>query len=89
MTSYGQKGGDGPTAGKKAAKYDVTLPNGRTKRKSSFKVYESQAIAVCYLAKGEWHVNTIISMTEETPDWVKNGGPNNQPYTLITVTKVQ
>lgn len=89
IARYGRRGGDGPTAGKKAAKYDVTLPNGMTTRKSSYKVYDPQAIAVCYQSRGEWFVNTIISMTEETPAWVKNGGPNNQPYTLVTVTKVQ
>jgi hypothetical protein len=30
MTPYGQKGGEGPTRGKKAIKYAVTLPSGET-----------------------------------------------------------
>ena len=37
MSRYGKKGGEGPTAGKLAATYRVTLPSGETVYKTRFK----------------------------------------------------
>lgn len=35
-SGYGQKGGIGPTAGRTAATYEVTFPDGTTARKRSY-----------------------------------------------------
>lgn len=87
MARYGRRGGDGPTAGKKKTRYDVTLPNGDTKRVGSFQIDTEIARAVCYQTNGEWFVSTIIAAVD-TPDWVKAGGYGGVPYTLIDVRKV-
>lgn len=36
-TTYGQRGGDGPNTGKRAATYEATLPDGTTLTKRVFK----------------------------------------------------
>lgn len=48
VTTYGRKGGEGPTRDKTASVYEVTLPpqlGGRTIRKKSFKLTADTAIA--------------------------------------------
>lgn len=57
-TTYGQRWGMGPTAGKKAATYLVRLPDGTTQTKRSFSVSDITAYAVVSKrAHGDgWHV---------------------------------
>lgn len=86
MSTYGRKGGDGPTAGKKRALYEVVLPDGTNIQKPSFKVTDEKAIAVCYEHKNAWFVSAIVS-PNAIPDWVKAGGYGGKPYTLINVTR--
>jgi hypothetical protein len=47
-TTFGQKGGTGPTLGKKAAVYEVTLPDGRMFQKRKFGLDADTLIATAY-----------------------------------------
>ena len=44
-TTYGRKGGIGPTYGKKAISYQITMPDGSTKIKRVFNDYGETALA--------------------------------------------
>lgn len=58
MSRYGQKGGDGPTAGKKATTYVVTLPNGEEAKKRDFNPPE-QPVGYAYEHQGKWYLAAI------------------------------
>jgi hypothetical protein len=59
-TTYGQKGGTGPTAGKKASVYDVMLPDGKTVRKSKFHAAPlKNPVGYVYQHKGNWFVASV------------------------------
>lgn len=78
-TTYGQKGGDGPTSGLKATTYEVTLPDGRLVRKRSFQVSSPEALAMCYRdGNGAWAVSGIV---EEARDWP---GQVPRPARMVT-----
>lgn len=49
---YGQKGGDGPNAGKTASTYRVVLPDG-TYQKKSFTCHEAEAVAGYFRVPGD------------------------------------
>jgi hypothetical protein len=62
-TTYGQKGGEGPTRGRKATFYLVALPNGTTQKKRTF----SQPVEPCgfaYQHDGKWFVAGVCEDTD-------------------------
>lgn len=59
MTTYGQKNGESPNTGKKAATYRFTYPDGTTATKRSFKVDAETAYALVYEFQGKWYVSAI------------------------------
>lgn len=65
MTTYGQKGGEGPNTGKKAATYRFTMPDGTVAKKRSFKVDQETAYALVYEFRGKWYVSAIRSAPVE------------------------
>jgi hypothetical protein len=66
VTTYGQRGGEGPTRGKTAAIYLVTFPDGTTATKRSFQVHDDHAWAGIYQHEGKWYVAGIRA---ESADW--------------------
>lgn len=79
MARYGQKGGDGPTAGKKAVTFSVVLPDGTKQRKRSFGT-NADPVAYAYQHDGSWHVAGIA----------ERGAPNMQSpsFTVCEVSIV-
>jgi hypothetical protein len=58
MSTYGQKGGEGPNRGKKATTYVVTLPDGTTATKRDFNPPSNPA-GYAYQHGGVWYVAAI------------------------------
>jgi len=58
-TIYGQKGGEGPTRGKKATTYVVALPDGTTARKRAYSPPTGTAVGYAYQHEGKWFVAAI------------------------------
>lgn len=67
-SGYGQKGGIGPTAGRTAATYEVTFPDGTTARKRSYFVDADEATIGCYLHEGKWYAAGVCDRVETLPD---------------------
>lgn len=57
-TTYGQKGGEGPTRGKKATTYVVTLPDGSTTKKRDFNPPHNP-VGYSYQHDGKWYVAAV------------------------------
>lgn len=57
-TSYGQRGGEGPTRGKKSVTYTVTLPDSTVVTKRAFGNF-TQPTGYAYQLDGKWHVAGI------------------------------
>lgn len=74
--NYGKKGGTSATAGKTAATYEATLPNGRVVRAKSFKVQADAAFLAIYLGThtGEWHVAGVVEKTTDDGRPIFSGG---------------
>jgi hypothetical protein len=53
--TYGRKGGEGPTAGKKASTYRVRFPDGTAAEKRVFHAIAPEATAYIYEHKGVWY----------------------------------
>jgi len=51
VTAYGKKGGEGPTRGKSAIKYGITLPDGTKVTKRVFRDLGEQATATAFRRK--------------------------------------
>lgn len=58
-TTYGQKGGEGPTKGLKATTYSITTPDGKCHRKRTFSTNNAIAVAECYEHAGTWYIACI------------------------------
>lgn len=58
MARYGQKGGDGPTRGKKATTYLVTLPCGAQVKKRTFDA-PSVPTGYAYQHQGVWYLAAV------------------------------
>jgi len=56
--SYGKKGGAGPTEGRKALSYIVTLPDGVTVTKLSFDALQKPT-GYAYQVDGKWHLAAV------------------------------
>jgi hypothetical protein len=65
MARYGQKDGDGPTAGKVASVYQITLPDGRVFKKRKFDVHTERAIATA----DEHNGKVIVAVWSGEPAW--------------------
>jgi hypothetical protein len=57
-TTYGQKGGEGPTRGKKSTLYEVTFPGGGQHNKRVFKKLKNPT-GYAYMHDGKWYVATV------------------------------
>jgi hypothetical protein len=57
-TTFGKKGGVGPTRGLRATRYVVTLPDGKTAWRRSYAVLEAP-VGFAYQHAGEWHLASI------------------------------
>jgi hypothetical protein len=66
-TTYGQKGGQGPTAGRKAVTYRATLPDGSVATKRSFHVDSAEAHLGCYQHDGKWYVSAVVASPQPWP----------------------
>ena len=64
---YGCKGGDSPTAGRKAVNYRVDLPDGSVAIKRSFHVDQPVAHAGIYQHQGFWFVSAVTATEEKWP----------------------
>jgi hypothetical protein len=58
MTTYGQKGGEGPTRDKHPTTYVVELPDGSTVRKRSFSVL-TNPVGYAYQHNNVWYCATV------------------------------
>lgn len=72
MSRFGKKDGDGPTAGLKAAVYDIELPDGSRVKKRSFYIHEQRAVAAIYQHQSKWYVAGILSSDRNLWDWIPN-----------------
>lgn len=57
-TTYGEKGGEGPTRGKKATTYIVTFPDGTTMKKRDF-FPPVHPVGYAYCHDGKWYVAAV------------------------------
>lgn len=64
MSSYGKKGGEGPTRGRKATTYIVTLPDGSVQKKRAFYEME-EPTGYAYQVDGRWQVAGIADADAE------------------------
>jgi hypothetical protein len=62
-TTYGQKGGEGPTRGKTATNYIVTLPDGSTAKKRIF-FPPTDPVGYAYQHDGKWYISTVAERTD-------------------------
>jgi hypothetical protein len=56
QTTYGQKGGQGPTRGLTATNWLVTLPDGRTVPKRTFGTVPQVPTGYAYKHDGQWYL---------------------------------
>jgi hypothetical protein len=78
-TTYGQKGGEGITRGRKAAVYDVILPTDEIVEKKTFFPPDGEARGYGYQHQGQWKVVAI-------------DGPNSERfahYTQMLATRIR
>lgn len=68
-TTYGQKGGEGPTRGRKASVYLAALPNGLAVTVKSFKTHVEHAVVAWYTHEGVFYPNGAWD-PNDLPDWV-------------------
>lgn len=69
MSSYGKRGGEGPTRGQKASTYSFTFPDGTTGKKRSFHVHDEKATVAVYQHEGKWYAAGIVP-SNDIPAWV-------------------
>ena len=71
MPRYGQKGGDGPTAGKKARKFTCSHPDGDSPQvKRSFHFPEDgQPAAGWYRHNNTWYLQGVFDR-RDPPSWI-------------------
>jgi hypothetical protein len=59
VTTYGQRGGDGPNTGKTRTTYQATAPDGSSIRKSTFNVAADAARMHLYKSGAKWHASAV------------------------------
>lgn len=63
-TTYGEKGGTGPTAGLKTRRFSVTLPDGETAVKRTF--HQCDVVGYAYRhTDGAWYLATLDAPNAE------------------------
>jgi hypothetical protein len=65
-SAYGKKGGTSANAGRTAAVYEATLPDGTVVKKRSFHIFTETAVLGCYEHNGKWAASGI---TDGPKDW--------------------
>lgn len=65
MSTFGQKGGEGPTRGKKATTYVFLFPDGTWGRKRSFQVNAEHGFVSCYKHEGKWYASGVYTYLHE------------------------
>ena len=77
-TTYGQKGGDGPTQGRKASVYTTTDPTGKVVTVRSFKTHTDNAVIAFYFHRDcgnghpeGWYPNGAWP-ADDLPEWVRD-----------------
>jgi len=78
---YGKKGGTSANAGRKATKYTVPMPDGRTLTKRVFQDCGASASALIYEHDGEWFLNTVVP-THNKPGWAAS-------YTEVPAERIE
>lgn len=63
---YGKRGGEGPTAGRRASVYEATAPDGTVLRRRSFKFHEAEGPMACHEHAGVWYEQGVYAAR---PDW--------------------
>jgi len=58
-TTYGQKGGEGPTRGRKATTYTATAPDGSVLTKRSYFTSADTAVMGAYEHEGKWYAASV------------------------------
>lgn len=73
MTTFGQKGGEGPNTGKRARKFLCPHPvTGEPVAKRVFKASDYQKpVALWYQHNDVWYLNTVVDAAD-MPGWAKN-----------------
>lgn len=73
-TTYGQKGGEGPTRGKRATTYTATAPDGTTLRTRAMFIPgtapTTDAVMLAYEHRGTWYPNGVWA-AGSLPDWAR------------------
>lgn len=80
LTTYGQKGGEGATRGRKATRYNFDFPDGSRGVKKSFFIQDETALVGVYQHDGVWHAAGVWRHGEPT-DWLRRN------YTFIEATR--
>jgi hypothetical protein len=84
MARYGQRGGDGPTAGLKKAIYEATAPDGSILRSGTFSADAPKAwMHISCANKACWYANGVRAQPEE---W---GPPDNTKALWVECKRVK
>lgn len=89
---YGRSGGNGPTAGRRAATFLVRLPDGRAEQKRVFNLDAVEAKAVVYQQAGGWHVRGLFTgalppYVEDGPEGLSIPGPHQRIPAQVVVAE--
>lgn len=71
--SFGRRGGTSANAGRRASKYEATLPDGTVVRKRSYQVHQDTAHLGCYQHEGKWYTSGVRAEPQDWPgqQWVE------------------
>lgn len=81
-TTYGEKGGEGPTRGQTASVYELIAPDGSVHRKRSFHVHSDDVIGIGYTHQGKWYPNTVFDRSN-IPEW------GNEPEKWVPARRIK
>jgi hypothetical protein len=92
-TTYGQKGGEGPTRGRKAITYEGVFPTGERFTKRSFDVNESTAVVYAFTLlsssgkrkAGDWYPASVCAAGDKVP----HGFVEDAQHARIPVTRLE
>jgi len=59
MSTYGKRGGEGPTRGKKSRTFEAVMPDGTVLRKRIFHSLTGDPYAYAYQHGGKWYIAAI------------------------------
>lgn len=64
MTTYGRKGGEGPTRGRKLVRYEAIGPDGETYRAATYYPPTGAAFLMMYKLEGVWYTAGLVDAEE-------------------------